>query len=469
MSHESFAAKPPLPQVARLRAEEASGSDNSLRKFAFYAAVGLTFIRCSLIQELLTYELHFDVYLLYVFGLFTVIGIFASGSFTRLFRFRPGYYWIGYAVWMTLAVPFSIWKGMSFPLVMDYWRTNMVMLVALGTLVTTWEECKVVIRTLALSCIGMLLIVRFFSQLDVNGRLNLKFSLVANSNDYPAHLLLLMPALLWVASTTKSVILRIIMLGAFGYGLYVILASGSRGALIAVGVAVIYYLFSASNKQRIAALSIGVAMLAIAFSLLSDEAVHRLFSFSETTSSQSSEATQSEESRTQLLEDSIMFALKNPIFGVGPGDFSVAEGESRKGFWLEPHNSYTEVACECGIPAFIFLLGGIFSSFGILRRIGREWGKDVRAKEFTQAAFFLRLSMVAFCSAIFFLNFAYLLHLPMIGGISIAMGYANEDWKSRLQSAPPDTQAQTGANLSRTRAQRGSSLAPSLVKPLQAK
>ncbi|HTV58988.1 MAG TPA: O-antigen ligase family protein, partial [Verrucomicrobiae bacterium] len=253
----------------------------------------------------------------------------------------------------------------------------------------------------------------------------------------------------WVASTTKSFILRIIMLGAFGYGLYVILASGSRGALIAVGVAAIYYLFSASNKQRIAALSIGTAMLAIAFSLVSDEAIHRLFSFSETTSSQSSGATQSEESRTQLLEDSIMFALKNPLFGVGPGDFSVAEGESRKGFWLEPHNSYTEAACECGIPAFIFLVAGLVSSFGILRRIGREWGKDVRAKEFTQAAFFLRLSVVAFCSAIFFLNFAYLFHLPMIGGISIAMGHASEDWKSRQQPAEPAQGIQTSRGSSK--------------------
>ena len=421
-------------QIVKPRLSEIAPSGASIRKFAFYVAVGLTFIRCSLIQELLTYELNFNVYLLYVFGLLTIVGIFFSGTLARLFRFRAAYYWLGYAVWMTLAVPFSIWKGESFPLVMDYWRTNMVMLVALGAFITTWEECKVLIRTLALSCIGMLLIVRFFSQLDDNGRLNLKFSLVANSNDYPAHLLLLMPALLWVASTTKSFLLRLIVLGAFGYGLYVILASGSRGALIAVGVAIVYYLFSASNKQRLAALALGAVILAIAFNFLSEQAVHRLFSFSDTSSSQLNEAATSEEDRTQLLEDSIMFALKNPIFGVGPGDFSIAEGESRKGFWLEPHNSYTEVACECGIPAAIFLVAGLVSSFGILRRIGREWGKDVRAKEFTQAAFFLRLSVVAFCSAIFFLNFAYLFHLPMIGGISIAMGHASEDLNERVNS-----------------------------------
>jgi len=244
------------------------------------------------------------------------------------------------------------------------------------------------------------------------------------------------------------------MLGAFGYGLYVILASGSRGALIAVGVAAIYYLFSASNKQRIAALSIGVAMLAIAFSLLSERALQRLFTFSQTSGSPTNDAMESEEDRSRLLQDSITLALENPLFGVGPGDFSVAEGESRKGLWLEPHNSYTEAACECGIPAAIFLIAGIVSSFGILGRIGREWGKDARAKEFTQAAFYLRLSIVAFCSAIFFLNFAYLFHLPMIGGISIAMGHASEDWKLRLQIAESDGGTQAQGDFSNQRLRR---------------
>jgi hypothetical protein len=406
---------------------------SSLRRFAFYLVIGMTFIRCSMLHELLKYELHFDTYLLYVISILTILVVVVSGSIQRPFHFRPSYYWFGYALWMTIAILFSIWRGGSLNVVIDYWRTNLVMLFVLGAVISTWEECKVLLRTLALSGVAVLFIIREFSQLDVNGRMSLKFGTFANSNDYPGHLLVLLPSLLWVAFVTRSVLARIAALGAFGYGLYVILAGSSRGALIALAIGIVFYLFSASMKERIAALAFAIIIVAIVFSLLPEHSIHRLFSFSETSSPPSSEAAMSSAIRSRLLQDSIWYALKNPVFGLGPGTFSEAEGGTQHGLWYETHNSYTEAASECGLPALFFFLGGIGSSYALFRRIGRELGEDVRAKEFVQAAFCMRLTVVLFCSVITFLNFAYSFHLPMIAGVSIAMGYARENWKPAMQ------------------------------------
>jgi O-antigen ligase len=62
--------------------------------------------------------------------------------------------------------------------------------------------------------------------------------------------------------------------------------------------------------------------------------------------------------RKQLLLASISTALHHPVFGVGPGNFEVTNGE-----WRVAHNSYTELAAEAGLPALALFLTMIFLSF----------------------------------------------------------------------------------------------------------
>src|SRR5258706_8065626 len=373
-------------------------SQNSVRKIAFYFAITLTFIRCSTIHELITYKFNVNVYLLYAVGIPTILGILVSKSLLRPFRFRPAYYWLGFALWITIAVPFSIWKGGSLHIVNDYWRTNVILIFALGGLVSTWEEFETLLRTIALSCLVNLAIIRVFGQMDQNGRMYLPFGAVANSNDYAAHLLMLLPSLLWVALVAKSFTIRIATLVAFCGGLYAILASASRGALIAVIIGIIYYLFSVSIKQRITAIAIMVTVLAIVFSLMPGKAIQRIVAFSK--GSASAEALRSSDIRSHLLQDSIWYALTHPVFGLGPGNFSTAEGKAHRDLWEPAHNSFATVASECGFPALILFIGGIGGSFAIFRRVGRETQGDPRSKDLNQAAFCMRLMILAFCTAI---------------------------------------------------------------------
>lgn len=410
------------------------------RKIAFYLMLALVFLRCSQIHELIAYEVHFDPSLILIVGIPALLGLFVSKSAGRPFRFVQASLWVAFSLWMYLTIPFSVWKLGSLKVVGEYWRLNLTLLLIVGGLTTTWDEFKQLLQVLALSCFATLVMIRIFGQLDKDGRLTFPFGALANSNDLAAHLLMLLPSVLWLALVAKSQKVRIAILGFFGYGIYSVLSSASRGALISVAVGILYFLFSATKRVRLWGFAVIAVMMLGIVTLMPQQTVNRILSFSKSDNAASEGALESSDERSQLLQDAIGYAFQYPIFGLGPENFRVVEGKAKHGMYQPSHNTYAQVACECGFPGFFLFLAGIGSSFLTFRRIRRKFRPYVRARELTQAAFCMELMMVMFCLAVGFLNFAYAFHIPLMIGISIAMGYATEKW--RLSTG---TQIQTQA------------------------
>ena len=421
----------PFPLAHSRKSRSKTKSKETVRKIAFYLTVALVFIRCSQTHELVNYQFHINAYLLFVVGIPAILGLIISKSLVKSFRFPQAYFWLGFSVWMALTIPFAIWKGGSAQIVEDYWRTNIVLFILLGGLTRTWEEFERLLQVLALSCVVNLVIIKIYGQLDENGRMTVPFGALANSNDYAAHLLMLLPSVLWVALTTKSFKFRVTILGILGYGIFATLSSGSRGALISVVVGTLYFLFFASTKRRLWAVGLIAVMSFTAFSLLSEQAKQRIFSFSKG-SSASEEALESSDIRKRVLEDAIGYALRYPIFGLGPGNFSNVEGKSKPGMWEPAHNSYVTIATECGLPGLLLFIGGVGLSFQTFWRIRQKFQRDPEATRVAQAAACMQLMMITFCLAVGFLNFGFAFHFPLIVGISIAMAYATESWRSGI-------------------------------------
>jgi O-antigen ligase len=413
------------------KSQRTTNARETVRKVGFYFTVALTFIRCTQIHELITYHLNRNSYLLYIVGVPAVLGLIVSNSIVRPFRFSQAYYWLGFSLWMVLTIPFAYWKSGSLHVVEEYWRINVMLIFLLGGLIISWKEFELLLRVLAVSCIFNLISINVYGQLDARGRMFLPFGTLANSNDYAAHILMLLPAILWVALTMKSIALRIVALGIVGYALFALLSSGSRGALISVSVGILYFLASASQNRRLWAVGITVAMLFAVFSLVSPRAVQRMVSFSKS-SSAPDEASESADIRMRLLKDAVSYALRYPLFGLGPENFREVERLTAKTMSEPVHNSYLQVACEAGLPALFLFLGGVTTSWFTFLRIKRTLQRDLLAKDLTQAALCLQLMMVMFCIAAGFLNFAYAFHFPLMVGISIAMANASKNWKFNL-------------------------------------
>jgi len=146
----------------------------------------------------------------------------------------------------------------------------------------------------------------------------------------------------------------------------------------------------------------------------------------------------SSQSRKELLKNSIKFTLRNPLFGVGPGMFPVADdyeahNQNRRGQWLGTHNSYTQVSSELGIPAFCFFVAAIFSATRDSYRLYKSTRGDPRTADIASVALGLHYAMIVYAVTILFEHIAYTVMLPVFGGLVAALVRASvAEVESRL-------------------------------------
>jgi O-antigen ligase len=132
---------------------------------------------------------------------------------------------------------------------------------------------------------------------------------------------------------------------------------------------------------------------------------------------------ESSDIRQYELKRSIIETFTHPLFGVGPGQFPSFEGRSVKGGqggWLETHNSFTQISSECGLPAIGLYVSALVSTFVLLSRI-RKNAAGRYAREIRTAELCIKIGLVAFTVAIFFVNFGYNFHIPAISGLVIVI------------------------------------------------
>ena len=378
-----------------------------------------------------------------------IAGMLMCGGLQRALRFRTSLFWIGFAVWMVLAIPFSTWPGGSLKIVMTVLRTELPMYFVVAGVVVTWAECKTLMRVIAAAAILPILSSRLFAQ--DHERLMLDFGTASNANDLAAHILLVIPFLLYEAFTNTSKFLRLAALGTVGFGLFIALNTASRGALVSMVVATLFFLFRSTRRQKFAILMLVPVAAVGLLSMLSSNTLTRLLSFSESGENVSEEAIGSSQSREYLLRKSIEFTVKNPLFGVGPGQFATQEGvasreEGQRGNWHDPHNSYTQISAECGLPAALFQLAAIASAFFALNRL---WGES-RKRNDTEVATIVQcllLSFVVYGVAAAFLNLGYRYYFLVLTALVVAVTGAvyRDRWRPTVRVATPAPVPPAGA------------------------
>ena len=411
------------------------------RKLAFYSACLLLFTRVSVLNQILSVELHFNPYLLYLVGVPTGIGILVGGGLTRTLRARTAFFWVAFVLWAGIGLPFSSWRGGSLPFYLTYLRTDFIMLFAIGGLVATWRECKWMMWSVAAGATVNLLSAQLFRGGVDDTRVALEFGTIANSNDYAAHLLFALPFLLWVGFGSRSLVVRVPALVGVVYGTYLILATASRGAAIALTCDILLFVYFASALQRFVAVIVLPIGLALALAILPHSTLQRIRSFSEGEGS-SEEALESSRARKYVLEKSIEYTVHFPVFGVGIGRFPSYEGVHNQvvgehGAWLQTHNSYTQVSTECGVPAFILFFGGIVSAFRLLLKTYRQARARSDCVDISRVTLCVLVALAGFSVAIIFLSLAYTFYLPALAGLAIGLSRAAaSEFRVRPQVPP---------------------------------
>jgi O-antigen ligase len=432
---------PAPPQAASPEAapRQVGFADNIIRKLAFYSMLGFIFVRFTFLHEILGMTLNVRSYLPPLFGIPTVLGLVLSGRLAYVLRHRPVYAWIGFFGCMVLSIPTSVWPGATVETVWRYFQSDFPMLFMIAGLTLSWRDLTRVFYSLALAGVVNELTAKYFSR-EIGGRLQLTAVVTAgNANDYAAHMLLILPIFIYLLFSPGSAkLLRFISFFAIPACLFFSLRTGSRGGFIAMFAGYVFFVIAAKGMQKIAALVIVPVLMIGLFAAMPGEVFDRLSSITDS-SAESQEAATSATGRKRLLMRGIELTFERPFFGHGAGLFAISEGASRNGEvtgqWMAPHNSYTQVSSENGIPALIFLLVALGSGFMICRKVRRE--ALVRGHtELAGAAFAVMGSYVIFCSAAFFLSMAYRFYFPVLGGLSTALYLVAQ---SELRQLPPAT------------------------------
>lgn len=393
-----------------------------------YFGIVLVFLRFSMLHQLLSVTLGTNFYILYWIGIPAILGVLFSGPLKRILKVRAVKFWLCFSVWIVATIPFSFWPGGSFGVVEAFWKTELVMLFVIAGMAVTWRECRLIYLAVVAGTFTNLLTARLFGQ-EINNRLGVTVGTVANANDFAAHLLFTLPFLVWLILSSKNALVRVVAVPGIAYGVYRILASGSRGAAVALAIDILFVLWSAPKQRRFLLWASAATITIVAIAALPAATWQRILALAQNSSDAPQEAVESAENRKLLLEKSIEYTLRHPVFGIGPGQFSnyigpSSSAERRDARWHAAHNSYLAVASEGGIPAFFFYMAAIVSTFGMLRRTATRVRRDPKQyRDLVPAVFALQLSFIGFCVAIFFLNFSYFFYLPAMTGLTIGISF----------------------------------------------
>ncbi len=428
------------------------GSHTSVRVESGFESLGF---RVLLVFLFLAFSRIFDV----KFGNLHITGIlyrvvFAmvllSRSFIPALNTKVGKALLGFTFFFGLSVPFSIWRGGSIPVFRDTWLLfSFVSFLAVAGLVNSYAQWRRSIVTMAIALFVFTIIANVFGILD-NGRLFLAQGKFANPNEMAQALLIGIP--LWGAMMGSAITLpkKVWALMVMTLMLFTMFRTGSRGSMIGFIAMLLVYFFRASIMEKMKFIIGGTVMVCLLVGVMPSRLISRYKTTVDEESQDAGEmdagmrdsAISSTQSRKILLKRSLIFTIKHPLFGVGPGMFPVADDEyskslgQNKGQWLGTHNSYTQVSSELGIPAFIFYLAAIvYATKGPYAVYKRTVG-DPRLADMGNMALGLHYCMIIYAVTVLFDYIAYSQMLPVFGGLAAALMRTADAEISRVQAVP---------------------------------
>jgi O-antigen ligase len=423
-----------------------------LQTLGFSALALYVFIVFSALLDLMT-PLHVfrPALLTGIFGL----GVTAiSGRARVLFSHPAAMALVGLTFWFIACVPFSVWPSGALSTIIDQWQVTVLTFFLAGGLIWNVKHCRVIVHILGYSALIVALLSLTRGVISSEGRLALPHTRYANPNDLAMILLTSLPCLGYMVMRKGNGWRRPLALLGFLPILLVMAKTGSRGAFIGTAVCLVFLFFQATMMQKALLLLAGAFSVIALAAILPDQIRDRfvtLWSVDEerAVTDVDISAIGSTYSRTMLLKDSITLTFRNPLFGVGPGMYSVAQNDlalergERKGNWHVTHNTYTQVSSESGLPGFFLFIAAFWFTFRSLRRV-RKMVPSIRTPEWEDLhnlAFVIQTSLFSFLVIGLFASLAYLPFMTSLCGLAVSIEFC----ALRLAKAQPARAAAAAA------------------------
>ncbi len=378
-----------------------------------YALLVYIFLFCTRLPELFP-----SIRLALLMSVIMLAGLMATGRGGDLFKTKLGKILTAFAVWTALCVPTSVWMGGSFDVLKGVVQS--VLFVAfIIAFARTLPEVRSCLYSLgaAMGTVAVMSLTMFHNAAteattglaafgvaappdkpgDTEGRLGLFHSATLQDPNFMSLYLLIGLPFLWLGVKNGSLFTRVLFFLFIPAALVAIGHSASRMALILFVVGLVMFLKSAGSKERAFVLAGTIVMVAVIVPFLPETVTNRFMTLfhPKADTFESKEAADSAAVRLQLLIRSLEITAMHPVFGVGPGQFAVAENNLAKaegkehGIWYYTHNAYTQTSSEAGILALVLYIMAIVTSYRGLADI-RKRGPTEEIREMAKA---MQLSM----------------------------------------------------------------------------
>jgi O-antigen ligase len=393
------------------------------------------------------------LHLALVFSTFALVAAFFSGGLLMAARSRIGAALLLYTAWLLIAVPFSGWRGGSFHTVTDDWFKSLATFFLVAALTVTLSQTVKLMRTIAYSMLVAAGLALVFSARTA-GRLAHAQGQYSGPNELASAMMLgciyswfviFNPAHSW----PRKLVGAVTVVPLF----YVMIQTGSRASLIALAVVGVFLLKYFVPTQRLFLVLFMVGGFGVLSLTIPRDVRVRYFTLFSSATEDITSAKELEQrvmtagssnTRLYMLMTSLYFTATHPLFGVGPGQFEVAEnvyanreGKPR-GLWLGTHNTYTQISCEAGIPAVAFFLFCMFSCRRELRAVEKRCKSLPRTdkiKEIVIVGFTLKMVLLAYAVFFMFEHIGYTAFLPALAGLVVAFGRAARWELSQMEAA----------------------------------
>ncbi len=377
-----------------------------------YALLVYIYLFCTRLPELMP-----SIRAALAMSVIMLAGLMATGKAGDLFRTKLGRILTAFTVWTAICVPFSVWVGGSVETLKGTAQSVLFVacIIAFARTLREVKNCMYVLGA-AMGTVAVLSLTMFrnaaadattgLAAFGVEAppdpaaageRLGLFQSATLQDPNFMSLYLLVGLPFLWLGAKKGGPFTRVLFLLFMPAVLVAIGHSASRMALILFVIGLVMFLKNATNSERAFVLVGTLVMVCITVPLLPSTVTNRFMTLFRPNADthESKEAADSAQVRWKLLVRSIEITAKNPVFGVGPGQFAVAENNLAKaegktrGIWYYTHNAYTQTSSEAGILALVLYIMAIVAAYRGLADI-RKRGPTEEIREMARA---MQLSM----------------------------------------------------------------------------
>jgi O-antigen ligase len=321
------------------------------------------------------------------------------------------------SAWYAAGVPFSLWRGGSFEVLIQVWlKTLLIFFLLTQTLVTVKR-----IQALLWAIILSELVVTSFSIIEssrvvwVGGRMLGVNMGILGWNFLGIAVAITIPYVAAMLVSRRTLLSTSVLAAASLSMLWMLVLTASRGGLLSVLVsAALTFLLVLRGRSRGRLAGIGIiAILLVAVSLAPEVFWQRLGTIWDSpetyTNAVQASAQESTQDHLAVLDRSIEYTLEHPIFGLGLGNFEVASGLQlgQPSAWMGTHNTFTQVSSEAGVPALLLFVGLLVSAVHNVGRICRASTTNQGDPDLCLLARATLASLLSFVFGAFFVHLAY--------------------------------------------------------------